>query len=58
MDRNVYIWLLLVIYRRRDKRTLPAQPIDTDESTGVYELRGLASPRRVYVYENRFKIRR
>jgi len=35
MDRNAYIWLLLVIYRRHDKRDKRYPAIDTDESAGV-----------------------
>jgi len=35
MDRNAYIWLLLVIYRRHDKRDKRCPVIDTDESAGV-----------------------
>lgn len=36
MDCNAYIWLLLVIYRRHDKRDKRCPAIDTDESAGVY----------------------
>lgn len=32
MDRNAYIWLPLVIYRRHDKRDKRCPGIDTDES--------------------------
>lgn len=35
MDRNAYIWLLLVIYRRHDKCDKRCPAIDTDESDGV-----------------------